>query len=128
VAKSGELSTPQKRVIAYLLTERTSRDAAKAANVAERTLARWLTIPAFLDALHGAESAALQAVSRNLVRMAEKAAGVLDRAMDGSDPLAAGARVRAADIVMSRLLNLRELIDLESRIMALEEKLHEQSG
>ena len=35
--------------------------------------------------------------------------------------VASGARVRAADIVLSRLLNLKELADLETRVAALEQ-------
>jgi transposase-like protein len=93
--------------------------AASAAGVARNTLYRWLKEPDFERALRDAEAVAMDELSRELVRLARSAVGTLATAMsDREGP--AGTRVRAADITLSRLLQVRELATLEGRIAALE--------
>jgi len=75
--------------------------------------------PPFLEAVRMAEAGALDELSRSLVRLGRSAAGTLETAMD--DPTAPWAtRVRAADAVLGRLLQLRELATLEGRVAELE--------
>ncbi len=82
---------------------------------------------AFTTALHAAEADALAAVSRRLVRLADTAATTLEAAMhDEAAPIA--TRVRAADAVLSRLLQLRELVVLESRVAELEARYAADAG
>jgi len=121
------LSAKQRRAVAALLTEPDTTAAAKAAGVSRDTLYRWLAEPAFQAALRDAEAGAIAAVSRALVRLAERAAATLDGAM--TDPAAASStKVRAADIVLARLLQVRELVALESRVAELEARYAADAG
>ncbi len=115
-----ELTPAHRRAIAALLTERDIRSAAKAAGVGERTLYTWLDDSAFRRELKAAESQAIDQAVRRLSELSGTAIDTLKAAMKNRRA-ATSARVRAADIVLSRLLNLKELHDLESRIAALEE-------
>jgi len=121
------LSPKQRRTVAALLTEPDTTAAAKAAGVSRDTLYRWLAEPAFQAALRDAEASAIAAVSRSLVRLAERAAATLDGAM--TDPAAASStKVRAADIVLARLLQVRELVALETRVAELEARYAADTG
>ncbi len=121
------LSAKQRRAIAALLTEPDMTAVAKAAGVSRDTLYRWLAVPAFQAAVRDAEASAIAAVSRSLVRLAERAAATLDGAM--TDPAAASStKVRAADIVLARLLQVRELVTLEMRVAELEARYAADAG
>ena len=123
--ESSGISTKQKRAIAALLTGANCTEAAQTAKVHENTVYQWMHDPAFLAALHQAEADALQAVSRELVALAGKAAQTLDGVLD--DPQARdSSKVRAADVVLGRILQMKELVDLEQRINALEAAQNEQ--
>ena len=115
----GELTPKQRRAVEALLTTGDVASAARDAGVARETVHRWLKQPAFLQAVRGAEAAALDDLSRLLVRLGRTAAATLAKAMnDTAAPWA--TRVRAADAVLSRLLQLRELATLEARVAELE--------
>ena len=111
----------QRKAITALLTTGDKNQAAEAAGVSRRTLYRWLHQAEFRAALQLAETEALDELSRELVRLAGKAARTLERAMDSAE--LDNARIRAADIVLSRLLQLRELVTIEQRLAALENQL-----
>ena len=113
------LPSKQRKAVAALLTEPNATAAAKAAGVSRDTLYRWLADASFQAALRDAEAGAIAAVSRSLVRLAEQAATTLDRAM--TDPAAASStKVRAADVILARMLQLREGAVLEERVRELE--------
>ena len=116
----GKVTPRQRKAIESLLTQGDAKRAAEVAGVSRNTLYRWLKQDRFKAALAEAEAEALISLSRALVRLGDKAATTLEDAMDDGDA-ALSARVRAADIVLSRLLQLRELVDLEGRIVKLEE-------
>lgn len=119
------LTAKQQRAVRALLTAPDVSAAAKDAGVSRETVYKWMQVPTFTTALHAAEADALAAVSRRLVRLADTAATTLETAMsDATTP--AATRVRAADAVLSRLLQLRELIDLEGRVRELEARDTEQ--
>ncbi len=121
------LPSKQRKAVTALLTEPDTTAAAKAAGVSRDTLYRWLAEPAFQAALRDAEANAIAAVSRALVRLAERAAATLDGAM--TDPAAASStKVRAADIVLARLLQVRELVALETRVAELEARYAADAG
>jgi phage terminase small subunit len=111
----------QLKAIESLLTAGDKTEAAKAAGVSRKTIYRWLKQDAFKQALAEAEAEALDALSRELVVLGSKATTTLKEAMTRDTP--ASTRVRAADIVLARLLQLRELVTLEARILALEQAL-----
>ena len=113
------LSTRQRRAVEALLATGEVTSAAQTAGVSRATLHRWLTEPTFVAAVRAAEAQALDDLSRMLVRLGRTAAGTLARAM--TDPATpAATRVRSADAVLGRLLQLRELATLEARVNDLE--------
>ena len=116
---SPTLSARQRLAVEALLATGEVTSAAQTACVSRATLHRWLTNPMFVAAVRAAEAAALDDLSRMLVRLGGTAAGTLEQAMiDPATPPA--TRVRAADAVLGRLLQLRELATLEARVNDLE--------
>ena len=115
------LSAAQRRAIEALLTQPTVADAAREAEVASRTLHRWLKKDeAFQQALHDAEMQALAGISRRLIAVGEKSINVLDAALEGR---ADSKQIRAASIILQSLLQLRQVVSMEERLAKLEEKL-----
>jgi hypothetical protein len=113
------LTPKQRRAVEALLATGEVSAAAREANVSRDTVHRWLKQPAFGQAVRDAEARALDDLSRLLVRMGRTAAATLAKAMsDATVPPA--TRVRAADVALSRLLQLRELATLETRVAELE--------
>jgi hypothetical protein len=112
------LSAKQHKAINAILTERTLADAAKAAGVNVRTLNRWMGDRTFIAELKAAEAALLDATVRRLTSISGRAVLVLEWAMTSAGK--EGTKVRAADIVLSRLMTLKELHEFDARISALE--------
>jgi hypothetical protein len=115
----GEITGKRRRAVEALLSTGEVSAAAREAGIHRDTLHRWLKEPAFLQAVREAEAAALDELSRLLVRLGRTAAATLAKAM--SDPAVPwSTRVRAADASLGRLLQLRELATLEARVTELE--------
>jgi hypothetical protein len=113
------LSPKQRKAVEALLATGEVTAAAREAKINRVTLYRWLKDPTFLAAVREAESAALDELSRLLVRLGRTAVATIAKAM--SDPATPPAtKVRAADVALNRLLQLRELAQLEARVQALE--------
>ncbi len=124
VANSG-ISTKQKAAIRALLTGASYAEAAAAAKVHENTIGLWMHDSTFQAALHKAESEAMSAISLSLVTLANKAATTLESVLD-SLTARDSSKVRAADVVLGRLLEIRQFADLEERITKLEEAQHHE--
>ena len=119
------ISTKQKVAVRSLLSGATYIEAAKAANVHENTIALWMKDPKFKGALKEAENDAMAVICRSLLGLTEKATAALDAVLE--NPKARdSSRLRAADIALGRMVQIRELSELQDRIKALEEKLNEQ--
>ncbi len=115
----GALTGKRRKAVEALLSTGEVSAAARESGIHRDTLHRWLKEPAFLQAVREAEAAALDELSRLLVRLGRTAAATLAKAM--SDPATPWAtRVRAADASLGRLLQLRELATLEARVTELE--------
>jgi len=115
------LTAKQQKALDALLRGCTQEAAAREAGVSRRTLGRWLTQNVtFQRALRDAEQEALKRIHRRLVGLAEGACDALGQALRGE---AQPAQVRAADVVLARLMPLRELVEIEERLQALEEKV-----
>ena len=110
----------QQKAIEALVLSGSVTEAAKAGGVNRKTLYVWLKQPAFKLALKEAEATALDNLSRRLVSLSDKAAGTLETVLDDLST-SAGHRLRASDIILSNLLRVKELVDLEARILALEQ-------
>ena len=115
----GRLSVKQHKAIAALLATGEVKAAAAEAGITRATLHRWLKQPLFLEAVRAAEADALDELSRMLVRLGRSVVATIAKAM--SDPTTPFAtKVWAADLALNRLLQLRELAQLEARVQALE--------
>lgn len=120
-ARSGpdELSPRQRRAVEALMTTGEVHAASQAVGVSRQTIYRWMGESTFRAAMRASEAQALDDLSRSLVHLGRTAADTLASAM--SDPATPPAtRVRAADAVLGRLLQLRELATLEARVEELE--------
>jgi hypothetical protein len=120
MSENRTLSTKQRKALEALLQSGDASHAAAEAGIARDTLYRWMKRPVFREALREAEAGAIDEVARVLIRLSRSAVGTLAQAMaDREAPL--GPRIRAADITLSRLLQVRELATLEERLTALEQ-------
>lgn len=98
----------------------TIRAAALAIGVPERTLRRWSTKPAFQAATQKAQNAALTEVTRKLAGAGTEAVDTLLEVMrNKSNP--PGVRVRASLGILGMMIAAGEFVDLDSRILAIEE-------
>ncbi len=113
------LTTKQARAIPALMSARNVGEAAKAANVAERTLYRWMGDPTFRLRLNEAEGEAIDTATRRLLQLQAPAIDALQDVLE--DPATSPtARLRAATAVLDYLIRLRELRNIEARLLALE--------
>jgi hypothetical protein len=113
------LTPKQRKAIEALLITGDVSAAAKEAGISRESLYRWMKQPPFMTAVREAEARALDELSRLLVRLGRSAATTLAKAMSDAE-VPVSTRVRAADVVLARLLQLRELATLESRVKDLE--------
>lgn len=122
MVKNSGITPKQRRAISLLVTGRSARDIAAAIGVHENTIYMWGKTLEFQAALHEAENEAMRGVTRSLLALADKATGTLESVMDNARALDS-SKVRAADIVIGRLLQTRELLELEERIKRLEDQI-----
>jgi len=114
-----ELTPKQRRCIAALVETGDIQAAAEATGCSRTTVYAWMRQAPFTAALRDAEGDALRALTRGLLALGKRATGAIVDVLDDPDANVS-TRLRAADIVLARLLQLRELVDLESRVTALE--------
>jgi hypothetical protein len=112
------LTAQQRRAIEALLTHGTTTAAAEAAGVQRKTVYRWKQQPEFIEALAEAERAAVERLSRDLAGLSAQAAEVLRDAMRPGQKMS--NRLRAVEIVIGRLVDLRGLVEIEKRLEQLE--------
>ena len=120
ISTEKKVVTPaQRKAIETMLTSGNMVQAADAAGVNRSTIYRWMADDVFVAALREAEAEAVQGLSRSLAGLGESAAQALRDALAPSNKIT--VRLRAAEIVTDRLLKLRELVDIEARLKALED-------
>ena len=112
------ITVKQQKAIAALLSERTTRDAAKAAGVSEKTLYQWLNEPAFRAALREAEKSILDDVTRRLSAGASLALDTLKKLVQSARHESTKLRASVAWLELS--LKYRDMHDIEERLTALE--------
>lgn len=122
-----QLTPRQLRAVEALLAFGEVTRAADAVGVNRATIRRWRQTPAFDAALRAAEAEALDGVGRRLTRLSAAALDVIDQVLaDAGAP--AALRIRAADLVLARLLQVRELVEIEDRLAALEAAVAAREG
>lgn len=125
ISTEKKFVTPaQRKAIETMLTTGNMVQAADAAGVNRSTIYRWMADDVFVAALRDAEAEAVQGLSRSLAGLGESAAQALRDALAPNNKIT--VRLRAAEIVTDRLLKLRELVDIEARLKALEDATHGQ--
>lgn len=116
-----KLTTRQRRGIAALLVEKDNRAAALAAGIAERTLARWLTLPQFQAELQAVEVEAINASLRRLAGVTGLAVDKLKTVIESKTEKTV-QQLQAANIALSRYPELRDSQEFAERIRRLEEE------
>jgi len=116
----SEISIKQQRAALALLSQPTIAAAANTAQIAERTLYRWLADSEFRSYLSALEGQHIDATVRRLLSLQDAALSAIADLVGANVP--ASVRLRAATAVLDSLLRYRDLRNLESRLSALESR------
>lgn len=119
--KNVELTGKKKKMIAALMTCRTIGEAVQMAGVTRTTLSRWLNDPEFSKALTAAENETMRESSRVLLTGQREALKTIFELMINGESDA--IKLRAAAEWLSQSFKWRELITLDERMTAIEERL-----
>lgn len=119
MSEKATLTERQMRAIETLLREPTTRAAAAAAGVNEKTLWRWLSDPTFAQAYRNARSRLLESTLVALQAAAIEAVKVLQEVMSNYEA-PPPARVSAARAVLEFAIKGHDLIETEERLRQLE--------
>jgi len=110
--------------IVALLTHRTIEEAARAINVATKTLLRWQKEPEFDAAYRAAKRAAFAQSIARLHHLSSAAVSTLGKVMlDAGTP--PSTKVRAADSILNHTIKAIETEDIEARLAQLEQSANE---
>ena len=112
-------------VLLALATGSTMTDAARAGGVSERTVRRWMTNPDF-----AARVAALRAdlLARTVGALVDASLDAVRTLRECLNARSEATRVRAATALLNALVVVRESVDLEQRIAALEAADRDREG
>lgn len=114
-------SANQKRALSALLSEKTVRDAAKKCKLTEKTLYQYLRDEQFRQALQTEQAAIYTAATTRLTAGIDRALDELERLI--TDAKSEAVRRAAISEWLTQALRLKEQIELEARIQALEERM-----
>lgn len=122
MSENVTLSANQQRALSALLAEKTVRDAAAKIGLSEKTLYRYLADENFRQALQQANGAIYAEVSNrltaNILEALEKLWVIVDTATDPN------VKRLAINDWLKHALKIREVDDLEARILALEDRVN----
>ena len=121
---TDKLTPRQNKAIGCILTAKNLQAAATTADIPIRTIARWMTEPAFIAELQRRESEALAEVTRRLASHAGEAVYTISELLDFTYPPA--TRLRAAEVLLNQIAKLRELTSIEARLSELETAVYER--
>ena len=121
-----ELTPRQLKAIEALTTCAEVSKAAEVADVSRDTIYRWMRQDAFREGLNHSTNLALKRISRSLISLGERAVETLQKAMTSAE-VPINTSIRAADIVLSRLLQIYEMADLEARVSELERRSNDET-
>ena len=114
-----KFSRLKEQAIVALLTYPTISEAAAAVRVNERTVERWLKLPAFSKRFEDAKARILHATINKLLNGGEQAANVLVK-LATSDTTPAAVKVRAAVAVIQLSLKWHSLSNIERQLRDLQ--------
>lgn len=112
------LKPNQRIAINALLAGQTATAAAQAAGVHPNIISRWRKLPEFQEAYQVAQAALVEATHARLLTITTQALTALEAGMSDDQP--AAVRVRAADIALAQFIKYHEVLDVASRLEALE--------
>ncbi|NEA78035.1 hypothetical protein G3I30_02650 [Actinospica acidiphila] len=110
-------NTRRPAAVLALAQGHTTGQAAKQAGVSSRTVLRWLEDDDFRQEISDTRTELLRAAVGRLAAAATKA---VDTLVDALTTEKGQARVQAAKVLLEATLSLRESLDLEERIAAIE--------
>ena len=121
----NKLTLKQQKALEVLIISGNVSEAAEAAGVTRQTIYTWKEEhETFKSSLNQGSTKIVNELSSRLNSLGQLAVTVLQKTLE--DPnTPAYARIRAADIVIGRMLQIREITDFERRISELEEKVNE---
>jgi phage terminase small subunit len=108
---SRELTPQQVKAIAYLLSSKDVKSAARSAGIAYTTLNRWLQNDEFQKALRKAENQVVDGAVRRIVNASSKALDYLENLL-GAEAANENNRVRAALALVEWSVDIRTRNDL----------------
>lgn len=114
-----KLSRKQTLVIAALLSAPTLEAAASQTDVDERTIRRWMKLPAFAREYRDARRLVVEQAIAGLQRACGAAVAALVSVIE-DDGAKNSDRIRAATTILEQAFRGIELLDLDSRLAALE--------
>jgi hypothetical protein len=117
---SDNLTRNQVKAIKALLEFPTIEKAAAAIGVNPRTITRWLDDRSFRAELARAEGDALDKTTRKLLYLGDHAVNALASVLQEPNQRGASNKRLAAQTILTQLLKLRELRNIEERIADLE--------
>ena len=117
MTKNDRLSRKQQVFVKAILTNISVRNAALAAGISETTAYRWLRLDVVKTSILDSENEALAEISRGLLKLAKGAIAALENILNESDNK---DKLKAVDIILSKLLAIRELTTIETRLSELE--------
>ena len=118
-AKNGNITRKQAAAVKALLEHGSLEDAANAAGVSTKTIYRWRQDPLFVAALDKAQGDEIRNAVRVLV-VDLRANHEVMREIRDKPTATPGIRLRAAQALDTSLLRWKEIIDIDTRLTALE--------
>ena len=116
------MTARQKKALAALLNSSTQDEAAKAAGIATRTIKTYLQDEAFRQEYRSRLTELCENAARKAQRELSRSVDTLTALRDSKNTPPA-QRIAAAKTIIDSALRLREQIELEDRITALEKRL-----
>ena len=121
-AESGEeLTARQQRLLVELVKNPDLQSAARAAGVGRTTAYRWLDQPAFAGELSQRRNEAMKEALSSIKAHTARAATELTRLLDTDDER---LRWRICSEILRNAIKVRELEEIEQRLMLVEQKLN----
>lgn len=119
MAENGRRIVKKQIAILALITCSTIAEAAKDADVSERTLYRWLDDPGFRQELSIIQKRELELVEQRLCGLLNEAVSTYASVI--RDPTcSAGSRVKAAQAIFDQFIQIKNYREIEPRISAIE--------